>query len=323
MRSLYKLLYVLLLAIGSQSMAQSPASIDWVTIQFRQDSGTRPFIPVLMNGKPFLLMVHSNASSYVMTTHANAATAGMTDLGKDASYGISSPGHVSDLGIAHTTLASLRISQTEVKDVPLRVHEIPQTPPTDGMLGIQWLRDQHVLVDYDAFRLGIPATPAAGEAEDRRLVAQGWTAHPMIWDPKTDRYYVQAKIDGHDAHLLISTVATIVIDSLWAKNNGEPLGAVVDQGGGPQGSLVDEYVFKHVVSLSIGGQEMAPAWPHSLDLFGYSSEPRPADAHEDGYLGADFMLMNSAVIDFGTGVLFVKVTHPTHVQAAPMATGHK
>ncbi len=247
----------------------------------------------------------------------------MTDLGKDASYSISSPGYVSDLGIAHTKLASLRISQREVKDVPLQAHEIPQTPPTDGMLGIQWLRGQRILVDYDASRVGMPATPADGEAEDQRLVAQGWTAHNMIWDPKTSLYYPQGKIDGHDAHLVISTVANIVVDSLWAKDNGEPLGARTDEGAGPQGALVSQYAFKHIVSLSIDGPEMAPVWPESWDLCAYSSVPRLAGQHEDSYLGADFMLMNSAVIDFGTGVLFVKVTQPAHTPTASMATGHK
>ncbi len=63
MRSLHKLLFALFPAVGIQAIAQSPANIDWVPIQFRQDSGTRPFVPVLMNGKPFLFMVHSNASS--------------------------------------------------------------------------------------------------------------------------------------------------------------------------------------------------------------------------------------------------------------------
>jgi predicted aspartyl protease len=323
MRLLYNLLFMLTSASVIPAMAQPPSGIDWLPIQFRQDSGTRPFIPVLINGKPFLLMVHSNASSYIMTTHANAATAGMTNLGKDASYGISSPGHVSDMGIAHTKLASLRISQTEVKDVPLEVHEIPQTPPTDGMLRIQWLRDQRILVDYDASRLGIPATPAEGEAEDRRLIAQGWTAHTMTWDPNAHRYYVQGKIDGHDAHMLISTIANIVVDSVWAKDNGEPLGARIDEGAGPQGSHVDEYAFKYVVSLSIQGEEMAPVWPEALDFYGYSSTPRPIGLHEDCYLGADFMLMNSAVIDFGTGVLFVKVTQPAHAQTVSMATSNE
>lgn len=316
MHLLRKLFFAFILTTGVHAIAQTSSGIDWVPIQFRQDSGTRPFIPVLVNGKPFLLMVHSNASSYVMTTHHNAAVAGLTNLGKEASYGINSPGHVSDLGFVNTKLASLRISQHEVKNVPLQVFEIPQAPPTDGMLGIQWLRGQHILVDYDAYRVGIPATIADAQAEDQRLIAHGWTAHPMIWDPKTYRYYVQGKIDGHDAHLLISTVANVIVDSVWAKNNHEPLGARVDQEAGPAGALVDSYVFKHVVSLSIDGQEMAPVWPESWDLYAYGSRPRPTGQHEEGYLGADFMLMNSAVIDFGTGLLLVKAPQAEHHRAS-------
>ncbi len=284
---------------------QHPSAIDWVPITFRQDSGTRPFVPVLMNGKPFLLMVHSNAGFYVQTTHANAASVGLTNLGKEADYGIVKDGEVSPLGRTTATLDSLKVGTKEAKDVRLSVFEIPQTVETHGMLGTGWLRDQKVIVDFDRYRIGLPDSLAASEEEDKRLLARGYVGHKMTRDPKGNTWFVMGKVDGHPIRLCVSTVAEAVIDIEWAKANGVELGPVIDQQGGPAGALVDEYIVKHVLSYTIDGQKVAPAQPVSWDLFGYSSAQREAEPHDEGFIGADFMLANQAVIDFGTEMLFL------------------
>jgi hypothetical protein len=281
------------------------SGIDWVPITFRQDSGTRPFVPVLMNGKPFLMMVHSNAGFYVQTTHENAASIGLTNLGKEANYGIVKDGKVSSLGKTTATVGSLKVGAKEAKDVRLSVFEIPQTVETNGMLGTGWLRDQKVIVDFDQYRVGLPDSIAASEAYDKRLLARGYVGHKMSRDPKRNTWYVMGQVDGHPIRLCVSTVAEIVIDSEWARANGVELGPVIDQQGGPAGALVDESIAKHVLSYTIDGQKVPPAQPVSWDLFGYSSAQRDKEPHDEGFLGADFMLANQAVIDFGTDMLFL------------------
>jgi hypothetical protein len=74
------------------------AATPYIDVQYRQDHGIRPFIPISMNGKSFLMMVHSGAGFYMMTTHKNAATIGLDKLRQTDSYGISVIGHVSLLG---------------------------------------------------------------------------------------------------------------------------------------------------------------------------------------------------------------------------------
>jgi hypothetical protein len=281
------------------------AGIAFVPIQFRNDSGTRPFVPVSMNGKPFLMMVHANAKLYAMTTHANAASIGTSDPGKNSNYGISSSGHVSSLGRGEVTLASLQVGASKSSNVALSVFEIPQTPPTDGMLGIDWLRDQRVIVDYDSYRLGIPSSLRASRLVDQHLLARGFVAHHMTWDPGTQGFYVICQIGGVTTRMGVSTVAEIVIDSNFARSAGMELGPVVDQNAGPQGALVDSMLFKRQVSIFIDGQNAAAAQPLSFDLSAYSSVRQPTGPHDDGYLGADFMLANQAVIDFGTETLFL------------------
>jgi hypothetical protein len=281
--------------------------VSFVPIQFRHDSGIRPFVPVMMNGKTFLLMVHANAKLYAMTTHANAGSIGLSHLGKTSDYGISSSGHVSDLGRTDTTLALLQVGAAKSSDVTLTVFEIPQTPKTDGMLGIDWLRDEHVIVDYDSYRIGIPDNAEASKSEDEGLLLRGYLAHRMTWDPAVKGFYVMCQINGVSARLGISTVAETVVDSVFARGAGFELGPVVDQNGGPKGALVDSFLFKHQVSIVLDGQSTAPAQPLSWDLSAYSSVPRPSGPHDDGYLGAEFMLANQAIIDFGTETLFIAV----------------
>jgi hypothetical protein len=281
--------------------------VSFVPIQFRHDSGIRPFVPVMMNGKPFLLMVHANADFYAMTTHANAESIGLAHLGKTSDYGISSAGHVSDLGRTETTLNLLQVGTTKSSNVTLTVFEIPQTPKTDGMLGINWLRDQHVIVDYDSYRIGVPDNAEASKREDAGLLLRGYVAHHMTWDPTLKGFYVMCQINGVSARLGISTVAETVVDSVFARAAGFEIGPIVDQNGGPQGALVDSFLFKRQMSIVLDGQKTAPAQPLSWDLSAYSSVQRPSGPHDDGYLGAEFMLANQAIIDFGTETLFIAV----------------
>jgi hypothetical protein len=189
--------------------------------------------------------------------------------------------------------------------VELSIFEIPQNPPTNGMLGSGWLRDQRVIVDFNRGRVGIPGSPAASRQQDKRLLAQGYVAHKMTWDPKQGTWFVMGTVAGHPIRLCVSTVAQNVVDIEWAKAAGIELGPAIDQQGGPAGALVDEYVAKQVLNYTVDGQVTAPAQPHSWDLLAYSSRKRDTQTYNEGFLGADFMLANQAVVDFGTDTLFL------------------
>jgi hypothetical protein len=198
---------IIVLAVLMAMTAPAAAEITYVPIKFRQISGTRPFVEVLMNGKPFLFMVHSGAGFYAMTTHANAASIGLSDLVKEQNYGIVSGGHVSELGRAEATLAKLQIGSSEAIDVALSVFETPQEPEMQGMLGIAWLRDKHVIIDYDRYHLGFPQTAADAREEDERITKRGYFAHKMTWDPASDTYSVRGAVNGMATDLRVNTVA--------------------------------------------------------------------------------------------------------------------
>lgn len=284
------------------------ATTSYIPIEFRQVSGTRPFVQVAVNGKPFLFMVHANASFYAMTTHANAASAGIENLVKKSAYGIESSGKVSDLGRAEATLKSLTVGASSATDVPLSVFEVPQDPPMDGMLGMKWLRDKRVVIDYDQGKVGFPTVPEDGQTEDARLVARGWVAHKMRWDTATSSYYVAGVVNGTTVQLQVSTVGQNTLNDGFAKSANVLVGPKVDDFGGPAGATGDVFIAKTPLSIELDGQRAAAIQPLIWNFDAYSSRKKPSGIQAT--LGADFMLANLAVIDFGTETLLIKPATP-------------
>ena len=207
--------------------------------------------------------------------------------------------------VSETKLLYYLSQKFGLPSINLAKFEIPQEVENNGMLGVGWLGDQKVIVDYDEYRVGMPDSVAASEAEDKGLLARGYVGHKMTADPKTHTWFVMGKVDGHAIRLCVSTVAETVIDREWAKANNVELGPVIDQQGGPAGALVNEYLAKRVLPYMIDGQNVPPPQPHSWDLAAYNSTKRSDEPHDEGYIGADFMLANQAIIDFGTEMLFL------------------
>ena len=71
--------------------------------------------------------------------------------------------------------------------------------------------------------------------------------------------------------------------------------------------MLEVRLAKRQLTIVIDGQATAPDQPQIADAYTYGSEPRPpADQFSmSGTLGADFMLANQAVIDFGIGTLLL------------------
>jgi len=303
-----KLLASLGLLLLLLSSSQSVPDVDYVPITFRQVSGPRPFINIKLNGVPLLLMVHANASFYAMTTHANAAKAGIDSLGPARKYGITATGQVSTLGRSSTRARTLQIGRDVVHQAPLEVFEVPQVVPIDGMLGIGWLQQRRVLVDYAQARVGVSPSPAAAEDTRKRLLAAGYVAHPMTWNGPKQVYTVPLTINKAAATFEVSTVSETVIDSVFARRAQLALGPVVFDYGGPTGTTGHVRNTAKPVRMRFGQQVGQPIVAQVYDTYAYEAKPRPANEAEllSGSLGCDFMLANKAVIDFGAGILFLR-----------------
>lgn len=108
--------------------------------------------------------------------------------------------------------------------------------------------------------------------------------------------------------MVVSTVSSNIIDIRYAKKAGVGLGPVVSKDFGPRGSTVDNWLAKEPIRMTVDGQQTAWMQPVVHDTYAYSSQPPPVEVDQllGGYLGCDFMLANQAVIDFRSGMLFLK-----------------
>ena len=282
-----------------------------VPLQFRVVSGLRPFVPVKLNGVPFLFMVNADAIYYAMTIHANAAKANIGPLLlKKGKYGITTPGKVSPLGRATGTLKTLQVGSDVTKGTPIEVFEVPQTPEMDGMLGVRWLQAQKALVDFARKRLDVPQTANDAVRERAKLLAQGYSAHPMRWIDSRRCYTVGAAVNGVPALLNVSTAANMRLDSQLAEQAHIAVGPIVTTYGGPTGTTGDVRDSTQPITLKIDGVPVvAEKSAYIFDMYAYDAVPRPLASSGNlvgGTIGCNFMLNNHAVIDFGTGTLYLK-----------------
>ncbi|KAB0529375.1 hypothetical protein [Xanthomonas cissicola] len=292
----------------SASAASCYAETHYAAFTYRQTSGTRPYVPVKINGTNFLFMVHGNASFSAMTTHANANKAGITDLVQTGAYGIEEPGKVSSLGSAKAVANTFEVGGRVDSNMGISVFEIPQDPPVDGMIGIKWLKNSRVMVDFSRNRLAIPDGDKDVEAEHQRLKKKGYVAHKLSWSTNRNRFYVQPVINGTKSTFDVSTVAGVIFDDAFAGKASVTAGPVVDTYGGPTGTQGAVRENQGDYSISLDGQALVATRAKIYDTYAYDGEERPANASDQlsGYLGCDFMRANEAVIDFGAGILFTK-----------------
>jgi hypothetical protein len=281
------------------------AETTYVNLHFRTVSGVRPFVDVQLNGTAFLFMLHANAGLYAMTNHANAIQADVTVPASDREYGIEATGKKSTLGHASAKLTKLGVGSHVWNDVPLDVFETPQDPPMEGMLGVGWIRSSKCIVDYDRLLLGVPDSDADGIREDQILRRRGYVAHHMTWEPTHKRYYVEGTLNGVAVRLNIGTVSNNIIDLAFAQRAHVRLGPAVDEAGGPKGTVVPQYLAKDFVAIRIGNQTTAPSQPLIWNTAEYDSHEH---ATSEVTLGAEFMLANRAIINFGTDTLFLPPT---------------
>lgn len=282
--------------------AATDAKTVHVPIRFRTVSGIRPFLPVEINGRPFLLMLHANAGFFMMTNHANAAAAGVTVPPSTSAYGIERAGKVSALGRSTAKLSRLTVGGVAFSDLRLEVFETPQDPPMEGMLGIGWIRASRCIVDYDRSTVALRAAPNDGEDEVASIRRRGYTGHHMSWDEAARRFYVSGTLNGAPARFGVGTVSNDIVDVSFARSVGVELGPIVGQAGGPKGAVEDQYLAKRQVEIRIDGQATAPTQPLVWNISGYDGN---AHSREQVTLGAEFMLANRAIIDFGSGTLFL------------------
>jgi hypothetical protein len=298
----------LAIAISAPAIAKDSIATNAVSVPFtiEQIFGARPVVAATINGKPYRLVLHANAGSYLQINHAEASNVDAHDLKHVGAYGISAPGKVSGLGRDNGYVDRVKIGEWNAPSVPVAVFEVP-AGGSEGMLGLPFLHDNSAILDFAEHKLRL-----SGAAPSRSLAAEmakrGYSAHPMIRDPQDGRFLVRVNLNDAQAMMVVSTVATVDIDAAYAERAKVSIGQATGNYGGPSGATGKVCETATPVSLYIGNWASKPAKVSVEDTYAYSKAPRPADAEaaRGGELGADFMIANEAVIDFGNAVLYLK-----------------
>lgn len=294
--------------ISASASGAQPGKSD-VTLPFRISQhdgyGRRPVVDATINGKPFHLVVHSNSAFYLQINHAEAKSVAARDLKHVGAYGISSPGHVSGLGMDNGYVDHLALGNWSVVNAPVTVFEMPANS-APGMLGLGFLSANNVIVDFDRNTIAIPGEkPSEALAEEMRR--RGYASHAMYRDPKLGRYMLKVSINGVATPMSVSTVATVSLDTAYAKRAHVDLGKPTGEYAGPSGATGQTYALAKPVRFQVDSWMSPDTHIEVEDLYAYGKIPRPTDdSATGGNLGADFMINNKAVIDFGNSVLYLK-----------------
>ena len=290
--------------------APGPAEVHPSVVPFTiETSGghPRPVVVAHFNGHSMRMMIHSNASSFSQLRHSQAAAFGVLLTGDHENYGIDRPGHVSDQGLDHGAVASLKVGKSEDTDAPISVFEVPQNDL--GMLGIGWINQNRVILDYRRKQALIAPTIEQAQKIGSELRKAGYVALPMTYDEKQLRYVVSATINGVTRSMTIATASSFEIDIAFAEAAGVKHGADQGHGSGPTGTHIAEYRLGTLVRVHINGWTSPEILVGDVsDTYGYDAQRRPASPAEanGGSLGGDFLQKTDAVVDFGTRTLFVR-----------------
>jgi hypothetical protein len=194
-----------------------------------------------------------------------------------------------------------------VRDAKVSVFEVPQDDY--GMLGVEWIRDNRVVLDFARNQALVAPSPAEVSAKAAALRKAGYIAIPMHYDEEEKRYTVRATLNGITRTMSVTSASELSIDQPWAEAAKLKLGKDTGEGSGPTGAHVPEYRLDAPIRLRIGDwTSPAIAGGSTHDLYGYAARPRPADpdAGISGYLGGVFLKRTGAVIDFGSRILYVR-----------------
>jgi hypothetical protein len=102
------------------------------------------------------------------------------------------------------------------------------------------------------------------------------------------------------------------VDAGFAAKAGIAVGVKTDDYAGPAGATGEVRAAREPVTLRIDGQALTPVPAEVYDIYAYASTSRPSEEESltGGYLGCDVMLSSRAVIDFGSGLLFLRLPEP-------------
>ena len=270
-------------------------------------AGPRPVIEYLINSKNATSVIHSNASFYIHLNLQNSKYFGIEDLVENGQFGISEPGKINTKYKAK--INEIKIENLIIKNKEVSIFETyPPYKEGFGMLGIQWIKENKIILDYCNNKVAIQPNKSQQDSIAKKLLNDNYISIPIQIDETSNRYYTEVVINNQKTKFLIGTVAKLFIDSAYAEVANIEIGDTLGIFGGPTGETGYVYNSKENFTIKIGAFETITNAAIE-DTYKYSNKKRPDNISEliGGTLGAEFMIKNKIVIDFGNLTLYLKL----------------
>ena len=249
------------------------------------------------------LMVHGNASLYLMLTHEIAAKLNARNpIEKIRDYGYS------DKGLGRINVEKFQVGDrlfNPAQNVPVFDWPAEEGKAAQGMLGIDFLKQEKVRIDFVREQMEIGAPVYAGP--DQALLAQGYSYTEFFVENSVS--YMNVYFDALEKELPI-TVGTV--------SDSYSLDAVIFQekislemtdskDHSPSGTTPQMYFNADPVKFSIANHPFEiPRGQADLYSFAEYKNIKQAELFPFGIFGRDWMKENHAVIDYANNILYFK-----------------
>jgi predicted aspartyl protease len=306
MRPLAALLALVLAGLPA-AQAQAPAS--YYLVKLNRSSDNHLETPVKINGKEGHLILDTGAS----TTFIDSTAVGRFRLQpRDSDQKVSRiSGRPTSYDVAQAQSFAIGEIPVPIQEVGVVTHELGtrRRSATDrgaqGVLGCDVLRRLRAVVAVYYMRLYLPRS--VGSSVQAELGAAGFV--PVRLDVLNGVLTVAGKVNGKDTRLLVDTGGfTSLFDAAFLRSAG------VGLSGGAQkqtGSLltVQNLQAGQIDSLHLGGYEARNVTVAADKLSEERKSGRGLVYLEavDGILGADFLAINNALIDYGAMKMWLRL----------------
>jgi hypothetical protein len=129
----------------------------------------------------------------------------------------------------------------------------------------------------------------------------------MQWDGERGGFVITGTVNGVPAQFVVNSVAQSQLDTEFAARAKIQTGPQISEYGGPKGAVGKVFLSKKQVPTTVDGQTTNPFQPEIFDAYAYEGLARPpaGSLSRNATIGAEFMLANQAIIDFGSEMLFL------------------
>jgi len=253
--------------------------------------------------KPVPMMVHGNASFYMMITHdvAEQLNNGQP-IEKIDDYGYSDRGrsrmNIEKFGVGKHSF--LNIENVPVFDWPEEEGKAAQ-----GMLGVEFLKNENVKIDFVNETLEIDV--AKSETPDPALLEKGYSFTRFFIENKEVFMSVYFEALQKEIPITIGTVSSDYSLDVKTFENAIKIKATNTKDHSPDNTTPDVYLNEEPIIYKIGDHSFEiPVNGTELSGFAEYANTKQDKLPSFGIFGRDWMKRNQAIIDYSNRILYFK-----------------